>query len=224
MSGKSLISQGIAKLGTNRELLTEDYMRPNKYLPLFYANMRKNGLVYNPFAYGTQLIFMQNRVRRERLCVDRGKFYLVDRSIFEDRHIFAYVYRKLGVISQDEYNDYRNIFEKLVRSIETPDVLVFLNTDPVKCYEMIKKQGNKVDDWVPLELLQEFDYCYRHRLTERLLLHNPNIHIIEVDPFSYEDSQDAVQYIDKKIEEALGEKWASTRYNKTQTGQQKILN
>lgn len=224
MSGKSLISQGIAKLGTNRELLTEDYMRPNKYLPLFYANMRKNGLVYNPFAYGTQLIFMQNRVRRERLCVDRGKFYLVDRSIFEDRHIFAYVYRKLGVISQDEYNDYRNIFEKLVRSIETPDVLVFLNTDPVKCYEMIKKQGNKVDDWVPLELLQEFDYCYRHRLTERLFLHNPNIHIIEVDPFSYEDSQDAVQYIDKKIEEALGEKWASTRYNKTQTGQQKILN
>ena len=60
MSGKSSITRLLSAKADNRVLLAEDYSETNKYLPLFMANMRKNGLAYNSFAYGTQLLFMQN--------------------------------------------------------------------------------------------------------------------------------------------------------------------
>lgn len=207
MSGKSGITQLLARGAPNRELLAEDYSEPNKYLPLFMANMRKNGLVYNAFAYGTQLLFMQNRLKRERRCTDASKIYLIDRSIYEDRHTFAHVYHRLGVISNEEYDDYRNIFEKLTRSVEVPDVWVFLNTSPQKCFERMRSAGRAADDWITLNLLQEFDASLRFRLRERLHLHNPNLRVVEVDPNSFDSIEAAANFIDSKIGEILGERW-----------------
>jgi deoxyadenosine/deoxycytidine kinase len=209
MSGKSSITQLLAARAANRRLLAEDYSEPNKYLPLFMASMRKNGLAYNPYAYGTQLLFMQNRLKRERLCSDASKIYLIDRSIYEDRHTFAYVYNKLGVINDQEYNDYRNIFEKLIRTVEVPDVWVFLNTSPEKCYERVKLAGQKADDWITLELLREFDASMRFRLRERLHLHNPNLQVVEVDPNSFSSIETAADLIDQKIGQILGARWTS---------------
>ncbi len=211
MSGKSNITRLLSSKASNRVLLAEDYSETNKYLPLFMANMRKNGLVYNSFAYGTQLLFMQNRLKRERHCTDESKIYLIDRSIYEDRHTFAYVYNKLGVINDEEYNDYRNIFEKLTRSVEVPDVWVFLNTSPEKCYERMKQGGRSEDDWITLGLLKEFDMSLRLRLRERLFLHNPNLHVVEVDPNSFSSIEAAANYIDQKIGEILGDRWTGSR-------------
>lgn len=207
MSGKSSITQQLAHRAPNRELLAEDYSEANKYLPLFMANMRKNGLVYNEFAYGTQLLFMQNRLKRERRCNDPSKIYLIDRSIYEDRHTFAYVYNRLGVINDQEYDDYRNIFEKLTRSVEVPDVWVFLNTNPEKCFERMRQAGRPSDDWITLSLLQEFDTSMRFRLRERLHLHNPDLRVVEVDPNSFGSIKEAADSIDSKIGEILGDRW-----------------
>jgi deoxyadenosine/deoxycytidine kinase len=211
MSGKSSITRLLSAKADNRVLLAEDYSETNKYLPLFMANMRKNGLAYNSFAYGTQLLFMQNRLKRERRCSDPSKIYLIDRSIYEDRHIFAHVYNKLGVISDDEYNDYRNIFEKLTRFIEVPEVWVFLNTSPEKCFERMKQSGTAADDWITLDLLKQFDASLCYRLRERMHLYNPNLRVVEVDPDSFSSAQVAANWIDHKIGEILGDRWTANR-------------
>src|SRR3990167_6176730 len=137
-SGKSTLARMIAKESPNSVLMDEEYSQANRFLPLFLNRLEVNGVHYNQFAYGCQLLFMQNRVRRETLCKDPNKYYIIDRSIYEDRHIFAFLMSQLGIMSKDEYNDYRNMFEKIVRNMDPPDTFILLNSDAEKCFARVK--------------------------------------------------------------------------------------
>jgi len=44
---------------------------------------------YNKYAYPVQMVFLKSRLEREQECKDDSKTYVIDRSIFEDKYIFA---------------------------------------------------------------------------------------------------------------------------------------
>lgn len=210
MSGKTSLAKKLAEASQKAFFLGEDYSMPNKYFPLFQSRMLKNGVKYNDFCYGTQLIFMQNRVLREQMCKDPSKTYIIDRSIYEDRHIFAHLFYELGVMSQSEYNDYRNMFEKIVRNIDPPKCFIYLDSDPANCFGRMKKRANPDDSWYTLDILKKLDYLFKHRLIERIKIINPNINIIELSVDSYKSIDVAVDEAIDELNEFLGPTFVKT--------------
>lgn len=168
------------------ELINETYAVENRYLPLFSERMVKNGLKYNEFAYGAQLFFLKNRISRESAFKDLSKIYLIDRSIYEDRHIFAKYLVDAGVMSRDEYNEYRDMFEKIVRNMVPPTCFVLLKSDPDVCYDRMVKRNFPFDAWITRETLHKMEDLYRERLIDRVYLYNPDVHLIEIETFKYE--------------------------------------
>lgn len=187
MSGKTALTKLLAENSPEIVLLTEAYSLPNRFLPLMCEYIVKNGICYNQFAYGTQLMFMQNRIRRELMCRDPHKVYLIDRSIYEDRHIFAKLFSNLGLLEDSEYNDYKDMFEKIVRNMESPDCFVLLNSDPNVCYERLRELNHPLDVWMTRDIIKQMDELYRTRLKERVLLYNPDIKLIEMETTNYPD-------------------------------------
>ena len=204
MSGKS----SLCRLLNNHEkvvLLNETYSSPNRYLPLFIHHMQTFGVTYNEYAYGTQLLFMQNRVSREKLANDPSKHYIIDRSIYEDRHIFAKLFVDLGIIAREEYDDYKNMFEKIIRSIDPPECFVFLDSDPDKCFERLKTQAKKEDSWLNHDLMVKLDILYKQRLPNRIRLHNPQVKMIQVNTDSYPNLDLANEAVREQLEAIYGE-------------------
>lgn len=192
MSGKTAVTKLLAQNAPEVVLLNESYTLPNKFLPLMCEFIVRNGLTYNQFSFGTQLLFMQNRIRREWLCKDREKIYLIDRSIYEDRHIFAKLFSNMGLLNQAEYNEYRDLFEKIVRNMDPPDCFILLNTDPELCYDRLRKLNDPLDVWLTKDIIRQMDELYRTRLKERVLLYNPDIKLIEIDTIKYPSIKDLV--------------------------------
>ena len=207
MSGKSSLTRLLTQ-DPKVVLLNETYTEPNRFLPLFIHKMLRNGLKYNEFAYGAQLLFLQNRSNREREVTDPGEFYLLDRSIYEDRHIFAKFFAMKGVMSNDEYNDYRNLFEKIVRTIDPPDCFIFLDSDPKQCYQRLKSRSKRIDQWLTQDILVDLDKLYKHRLRERIVLHNSDVQIIELDVDKYPSFEVAGEIVRERLEELYGEAFA----------------
>lgn len=175
----------MAKNSPEVELLNESYTVPNRYLPLFAEKMVKHGLQYNKFAYGAQLFFLKNRIRRENLCKDSSKIYLIDRSIYEDRHIFAKLLVDHGVMSKEEYNEYKDMFEKIVRNMVPPSCFILLKCDPDLCYERMVKRNFPFDAWITRDILHSMEHLYRERLKDRVYLYNPDVHLIELEATKY---------------------------------------
>ena len=152
---------------------------------------------------------MQNRIRREWLCTDPKKVYLIDRSLYEDRHIFAKLFFDLGLLDEGEYNEYRDMFEKIVRNMDPPDCFVLLNSDPEVCYQRLRELNHPLDVWLTLDMIKKMDYLYRTRLKERVVLYNPKIKLLEIDTTKHESLLDATNEIAIQLSKLYGDKFNS---------------
>lgn len=206
-SGKSTLARAISNKSPNAVLMDEEYSQANRFLPLFLNRLEINGVHYNQFAYGCQLLFMQNRVRRETLCKDPSKYYVIDRSIYEDRHIFAFLMSQLGIMSKDEYNDYRNMFEKIVRNMDPPDTFILLNADAEKCFARVKARNKPSESWITYEIMQRFDELYRYRLKDRVLRSHPKINMIEIDTSMFKTPEAMAEEALAKLCSIYGERF-----------------
>lgn len=148
--------------------------------------MIRHGTQYNEFCYGTQLVFMQNRIRREFTCTNPEKLYLIDRSIYEDRHIFAKLFVDLGIMHHEEYDEYRDMFEKIVRNMDPPQCFVLLKSDPDMCYERMKRRNWPFDQWITREMIHMMEKLYQERLKERVYLYNPDVKLLEIDTRNFQ--------------------------------------
>ena len=199
MSGKTVLTRLLAQNSPDVVLLSEAYTVPNRYLTLMCEFVVRKGICHNQFAYGAQLLFMQNRIRREWLCKDPSKIYLIDRSIYEDRHIFAKLFFEMGLLDQGEYNEYRDMFEKIVRNMDPPDCFVLLNTDPELCYKRLREMNHPLDVWLTLDIIKKMDALYRTRLKERAALYNPDIKLIEIDTTPFATIEELADHTGKEL-------------------------
>lgn len=205
-SGKSALCQLLAAKNPGFTLMEDHYTLSNRYLPLFINYMKKNGFEYNPFAYATQVLFLQNRVRREMSCRDTATTYILDRSIYEDRHIYTRVFYQLGIMNKEEYDDFKNIFEKILRNLPQPKCLVLLETDPSTIHTKLHNSEEwKHLSWMTKEFLEEMEKAYRGVLAERMLLINPSINIIRVNWQDYDSNSSLAEDIHKKLSEYFPE-------------------
>jgi deoxyadenosine/deoxycytidine kinase len=108
-------------------------------LAKFYKDMEK-GVKPSENAYLLQLHYLLIRATMHLDMQHYEGDSVQDRTIYEDATIFAKHQYELGFISNKRYKDYLDIFEKCVKSLREPDLLIFLTAPVDVLKERIKKR------------------------------------------------------------------------------------
>ena len=78
--------------------------------------------------------------------------FITERSLYTDKYVFAKMLYDQGKIEDVMYQIYLNWFDEFAKDFPVNDV-IYVNTDPTKCYERIHKRARVGEEVIPLAYL-----------------------------------------------------------------------
>ncbi len=160
-AGKTSLTERLgARLGWRTAF---ESVSDNPYLADFYADMRA-------WAFHLQVFFLGHRAQQYLELANSPESAILDRSIYEDAHIFARALHHMGHLSERDYLSYRRVFDLLVSKLPPPDLLIYLKAPVAVLMERIRRRGRAIESGITEaylalldsfyeEWLQHFDIC-----------------------------------------------------------------
>lgn len=150
-SGKTSLTERIGEqLGWRTAF---ESVADNPYLPNFYADMRQ-------WSFHLQIFFLGHRARQHLELWEDPRSAIIDRSIYEDAHIFARALHKMGHLSVLDYQSYLRVFELVMRSLPAPSLLIYLKAPIATLMERIQARGRDIEKGITAEYLGLLDSYY----------------------------------------------------------------
>ncbi len=125
----------------------------NPYLADFYADMPS-------WAFHLQVFFLGHRARQHLQFSRAAGSAIIDRSIYEDAEIFAKAALELGSVTERDYRTYRQVFDLVVGSLPTPDLLIFLKAELPVLLKRIGARGRDMERGISAEYLGLLERLY----------------------------------------------------------------
>ncbi len=121
------------------------------------------------WAYTMETLALACRVKEHLYEQEKNEdVRLMERSIYSGHYVFATNGYKNGFISPLEWNVYLEWFNFLVTGhCKQPRGFVYLQTDPVRAYERIKKRNRDAEKSISLEYIQQIHNCHESFLVEK---------------------------------------------------------
>jgi deoxyguanosine kinase len=137
----------------------------NTMLQKFYANQKEYSFAFQMMAYISRLTILRETVRdimnkvslsqdkNEKDKNENDKYIIItERSLYTDKFVFAKMLYDQGKIEDVMYQIYLNWFDEFAKDFPVNDV-IYVNTDPTKCYERIHKRARVGEEVIPLAYL-----------------------------------------------------------------------
>lgn len=152
-------------IGTGKTSLTEligdklgwrtayESVADNPYLPDFYADMRQ-------WSFHLQVYFLGHRADQHINLALNEQSAIIDRSIYEDAHIFARALHHMGNLSDRDYEAYLKIYKLILTELPKPDLLIHLKAPVPVLMNRIRKRARDMETGVSVEYLSLLDRFY----------------------------------------------------------------
>jgi deoxyguanosine kinase len=136
----------------------------NTMLQKFYANQQEYSFAFQMMAYISRLTILRETVRdiMNKVSLNQDKndpidkkdkhIIITERSLYTDKFVFAKMLYDQGKIEDVMYQIYLNWFDEFAKDFPVNDV-IYVNTNPVKCYERIHKRARIGEEVIPLAYL-----------------------------------------------------------------------
>jgi deoxyadenosine/deoxycytidine kinase len=135
----------------------------NPYLPDFYQDMLS-------WSFHLQIYFLGHRAEQHIHLANLKESAILDRSIYEDAHIFARALHHMGNLNTRDYHAYLRLFNLVVDQLPKPDLLIHLQAPVSVLMERIRRRARDIEtsiseDYLSLldrfytEWIQDFDLC-----------------------------------------------------------------
>lgn len=124
----------------------------NPYLPDFYESMKD-------WAFHLQIFFLGHRADQYLHFMNLPESAILDRSLYEDAHIFARALHHMGNMSERDYKAYIRLYDLIVDSLPKPDLLIYLNAPVSVLMERIRRRARNIEIGISedyLTLLESF--------------------------------------------------------------------
>ena len=125
----------------------------NPYLPDFYADMRA-------WSFHLQIFFLGHRAQQYLELANAVQSAILDRSIYEDAHIFARALHHMGNLSERDYFAYRRVFDLVVSHLPPPDLLIYLRAPVEVLMHRIRRRARTIESGITPEYLNLLDSYY----------------------------------------------------------------
>jgi deoxyadenosine/deoxycytidine kinase len=135
----------------------------NPYLPDFYKDMKA-------WAFHLQIYFLGHRAEQHIHLATIPESAIVDRSIYEDAHIFARALNHMGNLNDRDYHAFLRLYQLIINNLPKPDLLIHLQAPVPVLLKRIQRRARDIEssiseDYLSLlesfyeEWIQGFDLC-----------------------------------------------------------------
>jgi deoxyadenosine/deoxycytidine kinase len=125
----------------------------NPYLADFYGDM-------HAWSFHLQIFFLGHRAEQYLEAARDARSAILDRSIYEDAHIFARALHHMGNLAERDYLAYRHLFELVVNSLPRPDLLIYLKAPVTTLMDRIRRRARNMETGISPDYLGLLDSFY----------------------------------------------------------------
>lgn len=129
-----------------------------------------------------QKYFLGIRVAAHTSMQESNQNSVQDRSIYEDRFVFAMHLNKQGYISDERFELYCKLFELQMKGLRHPNMLIYLTASPITLRGRIRKRGRPSESQ-----LLDLNNLYLEQLAElydEMIANYPG-YVLKLDSESY---------------------------------------
>jgi deoxyadenosine/deoxycytidine kinase len=108
--------------------------------------------------------FLGDRAEQHRRLAESPHSAIIDRSIYEDLHIFSRALLASGNMTETEYLAYHRVHELVINALPRPNLLLYLDTPVPVLFERIQARGREMEKSITAEYLGLLDHYYREWL------------------------------------------------------------
>lgn len=148
------------------------YLEPtieNPYLEKYYAEPKA-------WAFHSQIYFLTRRYEALAQLGREERFYIVDRTIYEDGEIFATALHGQGLLSDVDYQTYQRLYSILTGHLRRPDMIVYLRASPEFLLERVRMRGRDYEKRIDLDYLSRLGEAYEAWI-ERIARETQVVHV-----------------------------------------------
>ena len=156
--GKTTLSEIISKK-FNWELQLEE-VKDNPYLEDLYKSM-------TDWSFHLQIFFLNSRFNQIQKISESNNIVIQDRSIYEDFEVFTKTLHDSGVLMDREFNNYKRLYNTILKYIKEPDLLIYLrNLNIDKIISNIEKRSRKFEKAIDKDYLKKLNLYYENWISK----------------------------------------------------------
>lgn len=125
----------------------------NPYLPDFYEDMKD-------WAFHLQIYFLGHRAEQHIYLANHPESAILDRSIYEDAHIFARALHHMDNLNDRDYHAYRRLYNLVVKNLPKPDLLIHLEAPVSVLMARIRRRARNIETGISEEYLALLEQFY----------------------------------------------------------------
>ena len=126
----------------------------NPYLPDFYENMKD-------WAFHLQIYFLGHRAEQHIFLSELPQSAILDRSIYEDAHIFARALNHMDNLNERDYRAYLRLYNLVVKNLPKPDLLIHLEAPVPVLMARIRRRARNIETGITEEYLSLLERYYK---------------------------------------------------------------
>ncbi len=165
----------------------------NPYLSDFYGDMPR-------WAFHLQIYFLKSRFEQVLEIMQNNKRIIQDRTIYEDAYIFAKNLYESGIMTENDYDTYCNLFRIMMSMVKPPDLMIYLKADLPKLLAQIKKRGRDFESNMSEQYLSDLNRHYENFANN---YRDGKILVIEVNNLDYVNNPGDFNFIVNEVDKAL---------------------
>ena len=192
--GKTTMTKKLASM-FNWETMYESVV-DNPYLPDFYKDMGR-------WSFNLQIYFLYHRFSSQIKLSNIDSGFIQDRTIYEDKEIFARNLKDLKYMSLRDWETYSKLFDNLVQFIKSPDLIIYLKASTDTLLSRIAKRNRDFEKNLDPEYLHSLNIYYDKWISK---INKTHTLILETDNFNIFKDQEKLIEISKKIRNKLDKK------------------
>jgi deoxyadenosine/deoxycytidine kinase len=156
-AGKTSLADKLgAKLGWRTSF---ENIEENPYLSKFYADMKT-------WAFHLQVFLLGHRAEQHMAAYRAEQSFILDRSIYEDYHIFSRALHRLGDMSAEDLATYERVYRMVIEYLPWPDLLIFLRAPVDSLIQRINSRGRQMEAGITSEYLLLLEGFYSEWLAK----------------------------------------------------------
>ena len=161
----------------------------NPYLEDFYHDMER-------WSFHLQVYFLNSRFRQILDIKKQQKDIIQDRTIYEDRFIFAANLHSMGLMSQRDYNNYSSLFDLMELIVTPPDLLIYLKASIPTLVRNIHSRGREYEKSINIDYLSNLNKRYNDWIDG---YNKGKLLVIEVDDLNFVENQEDLGTVIEKV-------------------------
>ena len=125
-----------------------------------------------------------------------GVGFIQDRTIYEDKEIFAKNLKDLNHMSERDWETYSNLFDSMINFIRKPDLIIYLKASTDTLLSRINKRNRNFEKNIDPEYIHSLNIYYNKWISN---LNEDKKLIINTDNFNVFEDFDELEEIYNKI-------------------------